>query len=205
MIFAGRARDIGLGLTGILVVFFVWEISASLGYVSENILPPPSVALVGVFQNMPLSEVADHVRASLQRIVLGFAAGAGLGVVIGVSAAWYRPVQIIARPLIELLRPIPPLAWIPLAIIWFGLGEPSKVFVISIGAFFPMVTNAYKGVITIDPMLPRAAQTMGGCCIGSRFRHPSPTSPLASAWGGVSVSGCWSPPNSSRPIAAWGS
>lgn len=161
MIFADRARDIGLGLTGILVVFFVWELFASLGYVSENILPPPSVALVGVFQNMPLSEVADHVRASLQRIVLGFAAGAGLGVVIGVSAAWYRPVQIIARPLIELLRPIPPLAWIPLAIIWFGLGEPSKVFVISIGAFFPMVTNAYKGVTTIDPMLPRAAQTMG--------------------------------------------
>ncbi len=161
MIVASRARDLGLGLAGTLMLFFVWELAANLGYVSETILPPPSVAVVGVLQKMPLTDVAGHVWASLQRIVFGFAAGAGLGVLIGVSAAWYRPVQIIARPLIELLRPIPPLAWIPLAIIWFGLGDPSKVFVISIGAFFPMVTNAYKGVTTIDPMLPRAAQTMG--------------------------------------------
>jgi ABC-type nitrate/sulfonate/bicarbonate transport system permease component len=66
-----------------------------------------------------------------------------------------------ARPLIELLRPIPPLAWIPLAIIWFGLGEPSKFFIIFLGAFFPVVTAAYYGVKSVDPVLIRAAQTLG--------------------------------------------
>jgi ABC-type nitrate/sulfonate/bicarbonate transport system permease component len=58
------------------------------------------------------------------------------------------------------LRPIPPLAWIPIAIVWFGLGEPSKVFVIFLGAFFPVWTNTYRGMTAIDPMLFRAAQTM---------------------------------------------
>jgi ABC-type nitrate/sulfonate/bicarbonate transport system permease component len=62
---------------------------------------------------------------------------------------------------IEILRPIPPLAWIPIALIWFGLGESSKVFIIFLGAFFPIITNTYKGMATIDPMLIRAAQTMG--------------------------------------------
>jgi ABC-type nitrate/sulfonate/bicarbonate transport system permease component len=61
---------------------------------------------------------------------------------------------------LELLRPIPPLAWIPMAIVWFGLGEPSKVFVIFLGAFFPVLTNTWRGIVGIDPMLLRAAQTM---------------------------------------------
>ncbi len=67
----------------------------------------------------------------------------------------------VARPLIELLRPIPPLAWIPLAIIWFGLGEPSKFFIIFLGAFFPVVTAAYQGITNVDPVLIRAAQSFG--------------------------------------------
>ena len=64
------------------------------------------------------------------------------------------------RPIVELLRPIPPLAWIPIAIVWFGLGEPSKVFVIFLGAFFPIFTNACRGMTTIPPVLLRAARTM---------------------------------------------
>ncbi len=161
MILGGKLRDFGLGLTGTLAVFVAWEIATQFGYVPENILPSPSAALLGVVRDTPLANIVAHVTASLQRIVLGFAAGAGLGIIIGVAAGWYRPAQLVMRPLIELLRPIPPLAWIPLALVWFGLGEPSKVFVISIGAFFPVVTNVYKGVTTIDPMLLRAAQTMG--------------------------------------------
>ena len=77
-----------------------------------------------------------------------------------VAAGWYPWIGRITRPIVDLLRPIPPLAWIPIAIVWFGLGERSKWFVIFLGAFFPIFTNAYRGMIAIPPVLLRAARTM---------------------------------------------
>ena len=101
------------------------------------------------------------LRMLVAPLVTTLLIGALAGTVIGIAAGWYRGFGLIARPIIELLRPIPPLAWIPLAIIWFGLGEPSKFFIIFLGAFFPVVTSAYHGMRTVDPMLLRAGQTMG--------------------------------------------
>ncbi|MFQ5970817.1 MAG: ABC transporter permease [Alphaproteobacteria bacterium] len=156
-----RWLDAALGATGALGLFLLWEAAARIGLVSPNIFPAPTLAIVSTLQEMPLADILGHVGASVQRVVLGFAFGAALGILIGITSGWYKALGVLTRPLIEVFRPIPPLAWIPLAIIWFGLGEPSKVFVIFLGAFFPMVTNAYKGMTGIDPMLLRAAQTMG--------------------------------------------
>jgi ABC-type nitrate/sulfonate/bicarbonate transport system permease component len=97
---------------------------------------------------------------SLSRIVLGFALGAAAGIALGIASGWYGWLGRIVRPIGDLLRPIPPLAWIPIAIVWFGLGEPSKWFVIFLGAFFPIFTNAYRGMASIPPVLLRAARTM---------------------------------------------
>jgi ABC-type nitrate/sulfonate/bicarbonate transport system permease component len=108
-----------------------------------------------------LGELGGHIRASLTRVFLGFSIGTALGVSIGVATGWYRWLGRIVWSPLELLRPIPPLAWIPLALIWFGLGENSKIFIIFLGAFFPIVTNTYKGMLSIDPALMRAAQTLG--------------------------------------------
>ena len=156
-----RLRDAMLGAAGTLGVLLVWEAVARSGAVSPAVFPPPSVAIPEALRRVPPGELWQHVSASLLRIVWGFCLGAGPGILVGVASGWYRTLGVLVRPVIELVRPIPPLAWIPMAIIWFGLGEPSKVFVIFLAAFFPVFTNTYKGMVGIDPLLLRAAQTMG--------------------------------------------
>jgi ABC-type nitrate/sulfonate/bicarbonate transport system permease component len=157
----GGRRDVALGLAGAAGVLLLWEAVARSGAVSPLVFPPPSAALAGALRRMSLAEVGGHVGQSLVRIAWGFGLGAGSGIPLGVALGWYRGLAALVQPLIELVRPIPPLAWIPMAIIWFGLGEPSKVFVVFLGAFFPVFTNAYKGMTDLDPVLLRAAQTMG--------------------------------------------
>jgi ABC-type nitrate/sulfonate/bicarbonate transport system permease component len=158
---SSRAADVGLGVCGVGLVLGAWELLARSGVVSQAVFPPPFHAVAVGLSKVPPPELAQHLWISLQRIVLGFAAGAALGIVIAVAAGWYRIFGNLVRPVVELLRPIPPLAWIPMAIVWFGLGEPSKVFVIFLGVFFPVLTNTWKGMSNIDPTLLRAGQTMG--------------------------------------------
>lgn len=159
---AGRAplpRSV-LGATGLAAIVVLWEIAARAGLLSPAVLPSPSMALAQVHARLGFGDVAVQIGVSLGRIVSGFLLGAAAGIGLALLAGWYRLIGNLVRPIVELLRPIPPLAWIPLAIVWFGLGEPSKVFVIFIGAFFPIFTNAYRGVTGVDPLLVRAAQTM---------------------------------------------
>ena len=152
-----------LGMAGVLIVLGGWELVARSGAVSQSVFPPPLRAITAGLSKVPLADLGGHVWTSLQRIVLGFSAGALLGVGIAIAGGWYRTFGNLLRPVVELLRPIPPLAWIPMAIVWFGLGEPAKVFVIFLGAFFPILTNTWKGMANIDPTLLRAGQTMGLC------------------------------------------
>lgn len=155
------ARDIWISWSGILFVLVVWQAIATFGLINPAIFPGPLDVVRAAVTLVPPERVLSHARTSLTRIAWGFSLGAGLGVLIGVASGWYRRLATVVRAPIELLRPIPPLAWIPMAIIWFGLGESSKVFIIFLGAFFPVVTNAYKGMTGVDPDLFRAAQTLG--------------------------------------------
>ncbi|MDR7555209.1 MAG: ABC transporter permease [Armatimonadota bacterium] len=155
------SRRIGVSWSGVGAVLVVWQAVSTSGVIDPVVFPGPVEVVWAALTLAPPERVLVHVRSSLVRIVWGFALGAGLGVLIGVASGWYRRLGHVLRAPIELLRPIPPLAWIPMAIIWFGLGEASKVFIIFLGAFFPVVTNAHKGMIGIDPDLFRAAQTLG--------------------------------------------
>ncbi len=155
-----RRADVLLGAAGVALVLAAWESLARSGIADPAVFPAPSAALAQVAARLEAVDVLYHVAVSLGRILAGFSLGAAAGIGIAVAAAWYAGFGRIARPILELLRPIPPLAWIPMAIVWFGLGEASKVFVIFLGAFFPILTNTYRGVTTISPVLLRAAQTM---------------------------------------------
>ncbi len=157
---ATGSRDTMLGALGAVLLLGAWESVARSGIVSPVVFPAPSAAVLSTLARIPLIDIASHVAISLGRIVCGFMLGAMLGITIAIAAGWYRILGNLMRPVIEMLRPIPPLAWIPMAIVWFGLGEPSKIFVIFLGAFFPILTNAYRGIAGIDPVLIRAAQTM---------------------------------------------
>jgi ABC-type nitrate/sulfonate/bicarbonate transport system permease component len=150
----------GLGLVGAVVFLVAWELAARLVWRDAQALPAPSQALGAAMRHLTPPELVHHIAISLGRIGGGFVLGALTGIALGVTAGWYPWLGRLARPLVDLLRPIPPLAWIPIAIVWFGLGEPSKWFVIFLGTFFPVFTNAYRGMTSIPPVLLRAARTM---------------------------------------------
>ncbi|KQV12251.1 hypothetical protein ASC97_13925 [Rhizobium sp. Root1203] len=154
-------KDAALGLAGTCAALAIWELSARSGVIDPRVFPSPSIAIRETAERLDAATVLEHVGWSLLRVLSGFLLGAAAGAFVGIAAGWYRLFGLVARPLIELLRPIPPLAWIPLAIIWFGLGEPSKFFIIFLAAFFPVVTAAYHGISNIDPILLRAARTFG--------------------------------------------
>ncbi|CAD5251913.1 conserved membrane hypothetical protein [Bosea sp. 62] len=156
-----RSNDLALGVIGTLAVILLWETSVRTGLIDPAVFPSPSLAIAAATERLTAQQLGENLSWSLARVFSGFALGALAGVVVGIPAGWYRRFGLIVSPLVELLRPIPPLAWIPLAIIWFGLGEPSKFFIIFLGAFFPVVTAAYQGMRGVDPMLLRAGQTMG--------------------------------------------
>jgi NitT/TauT family transport system permease protein/taurine transport system permease protein len=94
-------------------------------------------------------------------VLLGFAAAVIVGMPLGLAMGWSRAVEAFVNPVFLLIRPIPPLAWIPLAIVWLGLGDAAKVLVIWFAAFVPVVINSYSGVRSIEPHLIEAARMLG--------------------------------------------
>ncbi len=102
-----------------------------------------------------------HLFASLHRVVTGFLLAALLGIPLGILMGWSNTLQSALRPIIEVIRPIPPLAWIPIAILWFGIGLKSAAFIIFLGAFFPVLLNTISGVHLVNPVLVEASLTLG--------------------------------------------
>jgi NitT/TauT family transport system permease protein len=106
-------------------------------------------------------ELINDSLGSLYRVVVGFAVGAGLALPLGLAMGASRIVYAWMNPLVQLLRPIPPIAYIPLSILWFGLGNPPAIFLIALGAFFPVLMNTIAGVRQVDGIYLRAARNLG--------------------------------------------
>ncbi len=105
--------------------------------------------------------IEGHIFWSLKRVLTGWLIGSAVGIFLGIMMGWFKPVAAFFRPLFELVRPIPPIAWIPISLVWFGLGEPSKYFIIFYFAFTAVTMNAYSGVKAVDPELMGAAKMLG--------------------------------------------
>ena len=103
----------------------------------------------------------QHALHSAWLVLMGFVAAVAVGVPLGMAMGWSRRVEAFAGPVFLLIRPIPPLAWIPLAIVWLGLGDAAKVMVIWFAAFVPAVINSFTGVRAIEPHLVEAARSLG--------------------------------------------
>ncbi len=143
-----------------MLVLLAWEITSRRGWVSPQLLPSlESVggALASLFSS---GELVKHLGVSLLRVTLGFSLATLAGVSLGMAMGWFRRWRGFFDPLVEILRPIPPMAWIPLAILWMGIGEASKVYIIFYGAFFPIVINTTLGVKSIDENLLKMARSM---------------------------------------------
>ncbi|MEW6262184.1 MAG: ABC transporter permease [Thermodesulfobacteriota bacterium] len=103
-----------------------------------------------------------HLWASLYRVLIGFGIAILIGVPLGFFMALNRYVNAIVKPVFDLVKPMPPISWISLSILWFGIGEESKIFIIVIGAFVPALINSYNGIRLVDPALYDAIRMLGG-------------------------------------------
>ena len=171
-------REMASGLVVPIVLIAIWQGATSMDWVNPQVLPSPWAVLkkwleyaspmtpydaaAGSWWAWALSgELLRDTMGTMYRVMVGFVVGAGLalplGLVMGSSArvyAWFNP-------LLQVLRPIPPIAYIPLSILWFGLGNPPAIFLISIGAFFPVLMNTIAGVHHVDNIYIRAARNLG--------------------------------------------
>ncbi len=145
----------------LLFFFLIWEAASRNLPQLQNMLPPPSEVLDGGWQLLKQGTLQRDVLASLKRVcvALTFASAIGfpLGTALGASNrfAWF------VEPIVNFFRPIPPLAWIPLSIVWFGINDAQNEFIIFLGAFFPIILNTMEGVRDVDRQLIRAARTLG--------------------------------------------
>jgi NitT/TauT family transport system permease protein len=148
----------GLGLAGLVLL---WELVTRTGWVPPLFLPSPLGVLATGWEMLRTGELLGHVATSLGRIVLGFVLGALGGVAVGLAVGVFSLAEAIGSPLIAATFPIPKIALLPLLILWLGIGEASKIAVITLGVFFPMAINTYAGVRHADPLLLRAAVSFG--------------------------------------------
>jgi ABC-type nitrate/sulfonate/bicarbonate transport system permease component len=137
-----------------------WFVATRPGVTAALVPSPPTIARTLVEQ-LGNGELLTNTIASLKRVLVGFAAGASLAVVIGSIAGWFRMGGYILNPLIDALRPIPALAYIPLVIVWVGIGEPSRIIIIALAVFKPCVVNARAGMNEIAQIYVDAARTLG--------------------------------------------
>lgn len=153
-----------VGIVGPIVfvaLLLLWELGARMGWISALILPAPSAAL-GALEDLYRSGLLfKHLGASLERLVLGWCLGTLAGIGVGISAGLFSLARAGVVPLVSAIFPIPKIALLPLFIIWFGIGEASKVATIFFGVFFPTVIAVYGGIDNVDRGLIRMGQSFG--------------------------------------------
>lgn len=159
-----RASRLLIQSAGLLVGLVLWQIASATKatfIISFDNVPTPIAVASALLPLLQEEKFYLHILKSLQRILLGFGSASVLGVVLGILIGRYRLLNTILSPYIELLRPIPAVAWIPLAIVMWPTEESSIVFITFLGALFPIIMNTVHGVQQTPEVLVRAAQSLG--------------------------------------------
>ena len=133
-----------------LGIVLLWQGLFHLGFLNPILLPPPSQVALTCWELLKSGDLLRHIGISMLRVLEGFAIAALLGLSLGVAIGLSRTLDRWTDLVIQVVKPIPPIAWIPLAILWFGIGEQSKVYIIFLGAFFPIIINTIDGIRQTD-------------------------------------------------------
>ena len=162
----GRAQWLAIAAASLAVVGVTWwGATRPDGLISPLFLPPPMEvweAFVRLLSRPYLgSTLGQHIAASLRIVIGGWLLAGLVGLPLGIAMGWWKRVRWISFPIFQILRPVPPLAWIPLAILWLGIGDSARIFVVFIAAVVPWVMNSMQAVDSIDGILVRAALTLG--------------------------------------------
>jgi sulfonate transport system permease protein len=166
------------GIAGLLVpviALAAWQVACATGVFTASQLPSPAAVLAALGELVRRGELWQHVEISGQRVLLGFAGGASLGLVLGAAVGLSAPVRALLSSSIAALRAVPSLAWVPLLVLWLGIGEGPKIVLVAIGAFFPVYTTVSTALAHVDPHLVEAgrAYSLRGVRLLIRIQLPS--------------------------------
>ncbi|HTH94332.1 MAG TPA: aliphatic sulfonate ABC transporter permease SsuC [Rhodocyclaceae bacterium] len=143
------------------LIIVAWELSARSGWLSSRVLPEPLAVLEAGWHLAKTGELWQHVKISTWRAVTGFAIGSGFGLFFGLLTGSSRIAEIVLDTTLQMIRNIPLLATIPLVILWFGIDETAKLFLISFGVFFSVYSNTFHGIRSVDPALIEMGRSYG--------------------------------------------
>lgn len=150
-----------LGAIVPLLLLGLWQYLSSTGVFTTVQLPAPGRVVQAGLELVGRDQLGIHIAISTQRVLIGFTIGASLGLILGALVGLSRWVAVLAGPVIGALRAVPSLAWVPLLLLWIGIGEDSKVTLVSIGAFFPVYTTVSAALAHVDSNLVEAARSFG--------------------------------------------
>lgn len=147
----------------IILFIVIWDLSARM---NGRFLPRPWAVVMELINgvNEPIAGkiLFEHLWYSLRRVFIAYAIAIVIGIPTGLLMGYSKLINAWIKPIFDLFKPMPPIAWISLAILWFGIGETSKIFIIVIGAIVPVILNAMNGIRLIDPSLYHAIRMLGG-------------------------------------------
>lgn len=144
-----------------VVLLILWEIAARAGLITARLMPAPSTIAVAGWNALMDGTLVYHTLISTRRALIGLAIGGGLGFAAGIVNGLWKPAETLLDSTFQMVRNVPHLALIPLVILWFGIDETAKIFLVSIGVFFPIYINTLHGVRTVDPQVVEMAQIYG--------------------------------------------
>ena len=154
-----RVKEASPAIALITVLIVVWWLTVDLTH--SVIFPTPWRVVTGTWELLRNGTLWDHIGASLMRVGAGFGLAVCFALPLGLWMGWVRGAYQTLNPLFQILRPISPIAWIPIAILWFGVGDASPIYLIFISSVFPMIVQTTSGVHTIEKRYLRAAENFG--------------------------------------------
>ena len=143
------------------LLLFIWQIASMIGILSAKTLSAPSDVLLAAVELTQSGELFHHVWVSLGRAVNGFLIGGSIGFILGIVNGLFRTSEMLIDTSVQMLRNIPHLALIPLVILWFGIGEEAKIFLVALGVLFPIYINTYHGIKSVDSGLIEMGKMYG--------------------------------------------
>lgn len=143
------------------LLLVIWQLSVSSGLLSSRILPAPSAVVLAGWRLLSSGEIWHHLAISSWRALVGLVIGGGLGLVLGFVSGLSTWGERLLDSSVQMIRNIPHLALIPLVILWFGIDESAKIFLVALGTLFPIYLNTYHGIRNVDPALVEMARSYG--------------------------------------------
>jgi NitT/TauT family transport system permease protein len=156
-----RWEKTGYFLASFAIVIAIWELSRAVHLIDPKLFPSVGAVLKSFVVLLKNGSLQKHMSASFLRVLLGFTLGIVMAVVLGFLIGWFKTVRLLIDPVINFFRALPPIALIPLMIIFFGIGETSKIIVLCYASFFPALVVIYQALVGLDPIYIRAAKTLG--------------------------------------------